>query len=63
MDPKSVSITSVSIINTLTIRTMYLKMMEIEIYHDFTHCTSLIPYNKINPKNHKQYIFQILGEK
>ena len=39
-------------------------MMEFEIYHDFTHCRShYILSNKINPKNHKQYIFKILSKK
>ena len=60
MDPKTVSITSVTIINTLSFRSMYIqKMTEIEIYHDFTHCNHCIPNKIINLKNRK-HIFQIL---
>ena len=38
-------------------------MMAIEIYHELhiVHC--YIPYNKINVKSHKQYIFQNLSKK
>ena len=59
MDPETVSITSVTKINDLSFRTVYPKMTEIKIYHDFTHCNHCIPNKIINLKNHKQYIFQI----
>ena len=67
MDPKTVSITSVTIINTLSFRTMYIqrwwKSKYIMILHIVHH---YIPYNKIKAKNHKKYIFKIgniLGRK
>ena len=63
MDTKTVSITSVTIINTLSFRSMYIrrwwKSKHIMILHIVHH---YIPYNKINPKNQKQYIFQILSK-
>ena len=36
-------------------------MMEIEYIMILHIVHNYIPYNKINPKNHKQYIFQILS--
>ena len=65
MDPKEcIYYTSVTIINTLSCRTMYIrrwwKLKYIMILHIVHH---YIPYNKIKAKNHKQYIFQILRKR
>ena len=60
MDPKAVSITSVTIINTLSFRSnVYPNMTEIEIYHDFTRCNHYIPNKKISLKttNNKYFKF------
>ena len=62
MDPKTVSITSITIINTHSFRTIYIRrwrkskyIMNLHIVHHY------IPYNKTKTKSHKQYIFQIFS--
>ena len=64
MDPKTVSITSVTIINTLSFTTMYIRRWWKSKYIMISHIVNhYIPYNKLIKKNHKQYIFEILSKK